>query len=112
MLNEPVRGVLPEPGTFSLPGLERTRLYQQRRIPATPHARLLGYRMTHVSPGSTVLSQPITPWSEIYDGFVDVTAIAALSAYVTATTAAPAGVDLRLVTLSVRYLRSLTVDDG
>ena len=88
------------------------RLYQQGRLPATPHNRLLGYRLTQVSSGSSVLSQPITPWSEIYDGFVDVTAIAALSAYITASTAAPAGTDLRLVTLSIRYLRSLTVDDG
>ena len=112
MLNETVRGIVPEPGIFSLPGLERMRLYQQGRLPATPHARLLGYRLTQVSSGSSVLSQPITPWSELYDGFVDVTAVAALSAYVTASTAAPVGMDLRLVTLSVRYLRSLTVDDG
>ena len=112
LLNEPVRGVVPEPGFFSLPGLERMRLYQQGRLPATPHARLLGYRMTQISSGSAVLSQPITPWSEIYDGFVDVTTIAALSAFVTASTAAPAGIDVQLVTLAVRYLRSLTVDDG
>lgn len=112
VLNESVRGVIPEPGIFSLPGLERMRLYQQARLPSTPHNRMLGYRLTQVSSGSSVLSQPITPWSEIYDGFVDVTAIAALSAQVTALTAAPVGTDLRLVTLSLRYLRSLTVDDG
>jgi class 3 adenylate cyclase len=112
VLNETVRGVVPEPGIFSLPGLERMRLYQHGRLPATPHARLLGYRLTQVSSGSSVLNQPITPWSEIYDGFADVTAISAMSAYVTASTAAPAGTDLRLVTLSIRYLRSLTVDDG
>lgn len=112
MLNEPVRGVVPEPGIFSLTGLERMRLYQQNRLPATPHNRLLGYRLTQVSSGSSVLSQPITPWCEIYDGFADVTAVSAMSAYVTASTAAPAGMDLRLVTLSIRYLRSLTIDDG
>lgn len=112
MLNESVRGVVPEAGIFSLPGLERMRLYQQTRLPATPHNRLLGYRLTQVSSGSAVLSQPITPWSEVYDGLVDVSAIAGLSAYVTASTAAPAGTDTRLVTMSIRYLRSLTVDDG
>jgi class 3 adenylate cyclase len=112
MLNETVRGIVPEPGIFSLPGLDRMRLYQKARLPATPHNRLLGYRLTQVNSGSSVLSQPITPWSEIYDGFVDVTAIAALSAFITASTAAPPGTDLRLVTLSIRYLRSLTVDDG
>lgn len=112
MLNEPVRGIVPEPALFSLSGLERMRLYQQARLPATPHNRLLGYRLTQVSSGSSVLSQPITPWSEIYDGFVDVTAVSALSAFVTASTAAPPRTDLRLVTLSIRYLRSLSVDDG
>ena len=88
------------------------RLYQQARLPATPHARLLGYRMTQVSSGSSVVSQPITPWSEMYDGLADVTTIAALSGFITATTAAPAGTDVRMVTLSIRYLRSLTIDDG
>jgi class 3 adenylate cyclase len=112
VLNEPVRGVLPEPGFFSMPGLERMRLYQQARLPATPHARLLGYRLTQISSGSSVLSHPITPWSEIYDGFADVTAVCAQSAYATAATAAPAGTDVQLVTLSIRYIRSLTVDDG
>ena len=112
MLNEPVRGVMPELGFLSLPGLDRMRLYQQGRMPATPHARLLGYRLTQVSSGSSVLSQPITPWLEMYDGFVDVTTIAALSGGITASTAAPAGAEVRLVTLSIRYLRSLRVDDG
>lgn len=112
MLNEPVRGIVPEPGFFSLPGLDRLRIYQQRRLPATPHARLLGYRLTQATSGSSVLSQPVGPWSEIYDGFVDLTTTAALSVYLTASTAAPPGADLRLVTLSVRYLRPLTIDDG
>ena len=112
MLNEPVRGVLAGPGFLSLPGLDRMRLYQQRRLPATPHAHLLGYRLTQVSSGSSVLNQPITPWLEMFDGFVDVTAIAALSGFITASTTAPAGTQVRLVTLSMRYLRPLRVDDG
>jgi len=112
MLNETVRGIVPEPGLFSLPGLDRMRIYQQRRLPATPHARLLGYRLTQVTSGSSIIGQPVGPWSEIFDGFVDLTATAALSVYVTASTAAPAGTQLRLVTLSVRYLRPFTIDEG
>jgi class 3 adenylate cyclase len=111
MLNEPVRGVLPEPAFFSLTGLERMRAYSQRRVPSTPHARLLGYRMTQVSAGSAVLSQPVGPWFEIFDGYVDLTAIAELSIWVTASTVASGATMLRPVTMSLRYLRPCTVDD-
>jgi class 3 adenylate cyclase/acyl-coenzyme A thioesterase PaaI-like protein len=111
MLDEPVRGLLPEAGFFSLTGLEQTRAYLQRRLPSTPHARLLGYRLTQVSAGSAVVSQPLGPWFEIYDGYVDLTATAELSIWLSAqTVAAPASV-LRPVTMSLRYLRPCTVDD-
>ncbi|MEY2432963.1 MAG: hypothetical protein QOC92_2688 [Acidimicrobiaceae bacterium] len=111
MWNEPVRGTLPEPGFFSLSGLEQMRSYLQNRAPSTPHARLLGYRLTQASSGSAVIVQPITPWFETYDGFIDLTATAELSVWVTAATAAPPATVLRSVTLSLRYLRPCTLDD-
>ena len=111
MVHEPVRGVVPSPAVFSLSGLELVRAYAQRRLPSTPHARLFGYRLTQVSTGSAVVSQPISPWLEIYDGFVDLTTTAELSVVLAAMTAAPPGTYARPVTLSLRYLRPCTVDD-
>ena len=111
VLDESVRGVLPVPGLFSLAGLEQLRAYAQRRLPSTPHCRLLGYRLTQASTGSAVINQPISPWFEIYDDFVDLQTTAGVSVFVTAMTAAPAGMLLRPVTLSLRYLRPCTVDD-
>ena len=109
---EPVRGTVPEPGFFSLSGLEQLRLYLERRLPSTPHAHLLGYRLTQASSGMAVISQPIGPWFEIYEGFVDLAPTAELSVYLAALTVAPPATYLRTVTLSVRYLRPCTVEDG
>jgi class 3 adenylate cyclase len=58
-----------------------------------------------------VLSQPVGPWFEIFDGYVDLTAIAELSIWVTASTVASGATMLRPVTMSLRYLRPCTVDD-
>ena len=79
MLNEPVRGVIAEPSFRSLSGLEQLRAYLQGLRPRTPHARLLGYRLTQASSGNVVFNQPISPWFDVYDGFVDMTASAELA---------------------------------
>ena len=112
VLNEPVRGTIPDPGFFSLSGLEQLRAYAQRRLPSTPHARLYGYRLTQVSSGSAVVHQPIVPWFETYDRFIDLTATAELSSMLAATSVTPPGTFVRPVTLSLRYLRPCTVDDA
>jgi class 3 adenylate cyclase len=111
VLTEPVRGVVPEPSFFTLSGLEQMQAYLQQRQPRTPHARLLGYRVTQATAGAVVVSQPIVPWFEIYDGLVDLTAPAELCIFATAMTVAAAGTTLRPVTMSLRYLRPCTVSD-
>jgi uncharacterized protein (TIGR00369 family) len=106
-----VRGSLAEPSFFSLSGLDQLRAYQQGLVPVNPHARLLGYRMTQVSSGNVVFSQPISAWFDIYDGFVDLAAIAEVSVSCAALTVAPPGVYVRTVNMSLRYLRACTVED-
>ena len=106
-----MRGTIPGPTFYSLSGLEQLRAYVQLRQPSTPHCHLLGYRLTQASTGSAVLSVPISPWFEIQDDLVDLSAIAELSLYVAATTAAPPATHVRTVTLSLRYLRPCTVED-
>jgi class 3 adenylate cyclase len=111
VLNEAVRGVLPESGFFSLTGLEQIRAYLQRKLPSTPHNRVLGYRLTQASAGSAVISQPLAPWFEIYDGYVDLTATAEMSIWITASTVAPPATVRTPVTMSLRYLRPCTIND-
>ena len=68
-----------------------------------PTVRLVGGLATQASPGTSVLMQPISPWFDVNNGFVDLTAIAEYTAHNTALTAAPPGVHIRTVDLSVRY---------
>ena len=111
VLNEPVRGCLPESSFFSLPGLAQLRAYQQGLAPRTPFGRLLGYRITQASSGTVVMSLPISAWFDIYDGFVDLAAIAEVTAFCAAGTVAPPGTFVRTVNTSLRYLRACTVED-
>jgi class 3 adenylate cyclase len=58
-----------------------------------------------------VLSQPLIPWLQVNEGFVDLTHTAELCVYIAALTAAPPGTYCRVVNLSLRYLRPCTVDN-
>lgn len=111
MLNEPVRGSIPDPSFLSLSGLDQLRAFMRGLMPSTPLFRLLGPRVTQASSGTVVLHQPISPWFEAYEGFVDLTATAEYSVFVTALTGAPPATRLRMVNLSVRYLRPCTVEN-
>src|SRR5687768_8255392 len=93
--NEPVRGTIAEPSFYSLSGLEQLRAYLQNRMPSTPHARLLGYRLTQVSSGAVVFNQPVSPWFDVNNGFVDLKATAEVGVFAAALTAAPAGTRVR-----------------
>ena len=110
-LGEPVRGSLPDPSLLSLSGLEQLRAYMRGLVLDTPLYRLLGSRVTQVSSGTAVVHQQISPWFDVYDGFIDLTPTAEYVVDVTARTGAPPGVYLRVVDLSLRYLRPCTVDD-
>lgn len=111
VLDEPVRGFLPDPSLFSLSGLDQLRAYMRQQVPHTPLFRLLGCLATQANSGSSVLMQPITPWFDVNHGFAELMPTAAYSVVITAMTAAPPGVHVRLINLSVRYLRPCTVEE-
>lgn len=96
---------------FSLPGLDGLRAYMQGLVPRTPYARLLGYRITQASSGTVVLNQPISAWFDIYEGFIDLAAIAEVNVFCAALTVTPPGMYVRTVNMSLRYLRACTVED-
>ena len=82
------------------------------QVLGVPAFRLFGGLSTQASPGTSVLMQPVSPWFDVNNGFVDLTAIAEYAAHNTALTAAPPGVHIRTVDLSLRYLRPCTVDEA
>lgn len=109
MLNEPVRGSLPEQAVWSLSGLDVLRAYMRGLLPSTPLQRFLGPRLTQVSSGTAVIHQVLSPWGQMNEDFIDLGPISQWAVEVTAVTGAPAGSYVRTVDVSVRYLRPTTV---
>jgi class 3 adenylate cyclase len=109
MRGEPVRGALPEPGFFSLPGLERAQALRRGLVPRAPLAHLTGLTITQVRPGTATLTAPASPWLDSSDGLeIHVLAEAALSTAVLA--GAPPGADVRTAAISVTQFRPATLD--
>ncbi|HJQ41843.1 MAG TPA: adenylate/guanylate cyclase domain-containing protein [Jatrophihabitantaceae bacterium] len=109
MATEPVRGRIPDRSLLSLSGLEILRAYMRGLVASTPMIRLFGSRLTQVSSGTAVVHQVISPWLEINDEFVDLTATAEYVVELTAATGVPPGSHVRVVNVSLRYLRPCTV---
>lgn len=92
--DEPVRGRTPPPWVGSLSGIERCRAYSRGLLPATPMARLFGYRLTHVAAGTVTLAMPANDASIAGLGQLEISApmVAALEG--ACNTALPAGFDI------------------
>jgi class 3 adenylate cyclase/acyl-coenzyme A thioesterase PaaI-like protein len=92
--DEPVRGRTPPPWVGALSGIERCRAYSRGLLPATPMARLFGYRLTHVAAGTVTLAMPANDASIAGLGQLEISApmVAALEG--ACNTALPAGFDI------------------
>jgi hypothetical protein len=71
---EPVRGTIPPPWFWALPGIDRVRAFSQGLLPAPPLARLHGIRAAHVGPGSGTWTMPASAWLQGFTGPLDITA--------------------------------------
>src|SRR5713101_10065686 len=109
MRGEPVRGGLPDPGFYSLPGFEQAQAIQRGLVPRAPLAHLTGLTITQVAPGTATLTVPASPWLDSSDGLdVQVLAEAALSAAV--LTGAPPGTNVGTAAISLTQFRPATLD--
>jgi class 3 adenylate cyclase len=92
--DEPVRGRTPPPWVGALSGIERCRAYSRGLLPATPMARLFGYRLAHVAAGTVTLAMPANDASIAGLGQLEISApmVAALEG--ACNTALPAGFDV------------------
>jgi class 3 adenylate cyclase len=106
---EPVRGGLPDPGFYSLPGLDQVNALRRGLIPRPPLSHLTGLTVTEAGPGTATLTLPASPWFDSGEGMmIQVLAEAALSTAVLA--GAPPAMDVRTAALSLTQFRSATLD--
>jgi len=113
VIHEPVRGGLPDPSFFSLPGIEQVRAVQRGLTPRPPLSHLLGFTLTQVGPGTVTVSMPAAPWAvNSPTGPAFVLVLMELALRSAALTGAPPGMQVDTATLTTSYLRQTTADCG
>jgi len=105
MDGEPVRGNIPPPWFWALPGIDRVRAFSQGLLPAPPLARLLGIRAAHVGPGSGTWTMPASVGLQSWAGFLEISAFVDTALTGVTMTAVPAGVAVVPRTLTIDYFR-------
>ena len=103
--DEPVRGLIPPPWIYSLPGMERMRLLARHYLAAAPSARLFGINLGHVSTGSATGTQKASGLTQHIPALnVSVVVLEALQG--AAITALEPGMDIAPITYSLEYFRN------
>ena len=110
MIDEPVRGSLPDPSFGSLPGIDRARAWLRGVVPPGPLHHLTGLRLTQVGAGSAVGTMPATPWVQMIDGSIDFRILMEAGLAFAVLTGAPGGTDVRPAAITVNGLRQGRVE--
>jgi len=110
MLDETVRGLPATPGHYAVTGREQTMAWLRGDVPATPLARLVGYRLTQVGSGSATFRLAASPWLQYPEGTVDVKILAEEAMAVSVLTGAPPATLVVTASMSVHHLRPSTVE--
>jgi len=110
MRGEPVRGALPDPGFYSLSGLEQVQAYRRGLVPRPPLAHLIGLAVTQVGPGTATLTAPTTPWLEAADEGLVLHCFAEAAVSTAVLTGAPPGMVVRTAAASLTQFRPATLD--
>jgi uncharacterized protein (TIGR00369 family) len=105
IVDEAVRGHVPPPWFWALPGIDRIRAFDLSQLPSPPIARLLGIRAGHVGPGSGTWVMPATGWSSIASGELEVSMLAEAAVTGVAMTTLTPGLDVDPVSLALNYFR-------
>jgi class 3 adenylate cyclase len=105
IVDEAVRGHVPPPWFWALPGIDRIRAFDLSQLPAPPIARLLGIRAGHVGPGSGTWVMPATGWPAVASGELEISMLAEAALTGVAMTTLTAGLDVDPVSLALNYFR-------
>jgi uncharacterized protein (TIGR00369 family) len=112
IVDEAVRGHVPPPWFWALPGIDRIRAFDLSQLPSPPLGRLLGIRAGHVGPGSGTWVMPATGWSSIASGELEVSMLAEAAVTGVAMTTLTPGLDVDPVSLAVNYFRPIRPQAG
>lgn len=115
IIEEPVRGFVPDVSWLSLPGIERMRAFMDGRVPRSPVQHLTGVGAVQVGHGSCTAVMPASPWFQTQAGFFDsgVTALVADFALGGAIASAlPAWTFPVTSDINFTFLRPVRVDAG
>ena len=112
IVDEPVRGRIPPPWFWALPGIDRIQALSDGRVARPPLFRLLSLKPGHVSPGSCTWTMPASEWLAVAPGVTDIYALAETALMSAAMTTIQPGVDAQAVTLSCNHLRPPRAQPG
>ena len=103
--DEPVRGLVPPPWIYSLPGIERMRLLARHYLAAAPSARLYGISVGHVSTGSATGTMKASGITQHIPA-LNVSPVVLEALQGAAITALEPGMDVTPITYSLEYFRN------
>ena len=101
---EPVRGSVPPPWFFGLPGIERVSALAKGLIPRNPLGHLFGLNLGNVGAGTATVRMPASA-NFLGPPFMEVSPVLYVALWNAATTTIPAGFDVVPVTVSQQYFR-------
>jgi len=103
--DEPVRGLIPPPWIYSLPGMERMRLLARHYLAFPPIARLYGMGVGHVSTGSATGTMKASGITQHIPA-LNVSPVVLEALQCAALTAVEPGMDVTPITYSLEYFRN------
>jgi len=110
VIDEPVRGSIPDPSFGSLPGIERAHAWLRHTVAANPIHHLTGIRLTQVGSGSAAVTMPASPWLQTFDGTIEFRILAEACMGMAVMTGAAPGTDVRPAAMTTNSLRPCTVE--
>lgn len=109
---EPARGALPDPGVFSLPGMERMRRLRAGSAMRPRLSHLIGWEIGHTGAGTVSATIPTSPWLVWDNGDVNLVIAPAATLEAACLGATAPGFDVRLTTFSHQRCRPVLAHSG
>jgi class 3 adenylate cyclase len=113
VVDEPVRGGLPEPSFYALSGIDQARDRLQGLVPRSPLSHLVGYRLTQIGSGTATMTMPASPWFQMVDGItLGAPLVVEEAPAIAVLTGAPSATEVVITALSLNHFRPPTLDSS